>query len=324
MRPSDLEGKNTTFVTTFGGTQDYSKEIIGNSLAKKNMAENNISPLKEFNRFLVNPKTQDYLATVLAEKKASFVNNITALVSNNAALQVCKPDSLIFASLKATALDLPLDQNLGFAYVLPYKDNKNGVTVAQFQMGYKGFIQLAIRTGQFKTINATDVRQGELVDENFITGELTFKKAENREKLPIIGYVAYFKLITGFEKYLYMSRAEMDDHAKKYSQTYRKGYGLWADKDMFNSMAIKTVIKLLLSKYAPLSVEMKEAITVDQAAILEDGRQSYVDRPDDQVQPETIEEAVGQKKDALRARKNEAEQAPQDGSIFPSKPEDLP
>lgn len=279
------------------------------------MAENNIAPLKQFNQFLANPRTQDYLATVLAEKKASFVNNITALVSNNAALQVCKPDTLIFASLKATALDLPLDQNLGFAYVLPYKDNKNNVTVAQFQMGYKGFIQLAIRSGQFKTINATEVRKGELIDENFITGELTFKKAPNREKLPIIGYVAYFKLTAGFEKYLYMSREDMENHAKKYSQTYRKGYGLWADKDMFNSMAIKTVIKLLLSKFAPLSVEMKEAINVDQAAFLDDAHQTYIDRPEDQTQPETIEEAVAEKKETLRAKKQDAE-APQ--------PEDMP
>ena len=163
------------------------------------MAENNqIAPLKAFNLFIANPKTQDYLTTVLAEKKGSFVNNITALVSNNATLQVCKPDTLMFAALKATALDLPLDQSLGFAYVLPYKDNKKGETLAQFQMGYKGFVQLALRTGQFKTLNATEVHEGELVDEDFVTGELTFKKAENRESLPVIGYVAYFKLLNGF------------------------------------------------------------------------------------------------------------------------------
>ena len=132
-----------------------------------------VAPLKAFNMFLANPRTQDYLTTVLAEKKASFVNNITALVSNNTALQVCKPETLMFASLKATALDLPLDQNLGFAYVLPYKDNKSGTTVAQFQMGYKGFVQLALRSGQFKTLNATDVREGELLDEKNIIAYYT-------------------------------------------------------------------------------------------------------------------------------------------------------
>lgn len=266
------------------------------------MTDNNnqIAPLKQFNKFITDPRTQDYLSTVLAEKKAAFVNNITALVSNNAMLQPCKPESLMFACLKATALDLPLDQNLGFAYVLPYKDNKTGTTAAQFQMGYKGFIQLAIRSGQFKTLNATEVREGEIVDENFITGEISFKRAQNREKLPIVGYVAYFKLKTGFEKYFYMTREEMVAHAKRFSQTYKKGYGLWADETMFDSMAIKTVIKLLLSKYAPLSVQMADAVLSDQAAFDDNGDPHYVDGPEDQNQPENIEEAVSEQKKSMR------------------------
>jgi len=258
-----------------------------------------IAPLKAFNTFIANPRTQDYLTTVLAEKKASFVNNITALVSNNAALQVCRPDTLMFASLKATALDLPLDQNLGFAYVLPYKNNKTGVTSAQFQMGYKGFVQLALRTGQFKTLNATDVREGELVDENFVTGELTFKKAENREKLPIIGYVAYFKLLNGFEKYFYMTMPEMKAHALRYSQTFKQGYGLWADESMFDSMAKKTVIKLLISKYAPLSVEMRDAIKADQAVMQKPEEYEYVDN---QEQPAPATEAAQAKAEEVKAQ----------------------
>ena len=274
-----------------------------------------IAPLRQFNMFIANPRTQDYLTTVLAEKKASFVNNLTALVSNNAALQVCKPDTLMFASLKATALDLPLDQNLGFAYVLPYKDNKTGTTSAQFQMGYKGFVQLALRTGQFKTLNATDVREGELVDENFVTGELTFKKAENRESLPVIGYVGYFKLLNGFEKYHYMTVAEMKAHAMRFSQTFRKGYGLWADKDMFDSMAKKTVIKLLLSKYAPLSVEMRDAIKADQAVMQKEDKYDYVDA-DEQTQPEVSAsakakaEAVQAQVDAMKKRRTKKAEDP--------------
>ena len=295
------------------------------------MAENQtaIAPLRAFNAFIANPRTQDYLTTILAEKKASFVNNITALVANNAALQVCKPDTLLYASIKATALDLPLDQSLGFAYVLPYKDNKNNVTVAQFQMGYKGFVQLALRSGQFKTLNATDVREGELVDENFVTGELTFKKAENRESLPVVGYVAYFKLLNGFEKYLYMTAAEMKAHALRFSQTFRKGYGLWADKDMFDSMARKTVLKLLISKYAPLSVEMRDAIKADQAVFRGEDKTEYVDA-DEQSQPEASEsakekaKAVQEQMEAMKKRRGRqvpedegAEDADQDtGEIF--------
>lgn len=261
-----------------------------------------IAPLKQFNMFIANPRTQDYLNTVLAEKKASFVNNLTALVSNNAALQVCKPDTLMFASLKATALDLPLDQNLGFAYVLPYRDNKTGASVAQFQMGYKGFIQLALRSGQFKTLNATDVREGELVDEDFVTGELTFKKADNRESLPIIGYVAYFKLLNGFEKYLYMTSAEMKAHAMRFSQTYKKGYGLWADKEMFDSMAKKTVLKLLISKYAPLSVEMRDAIKADQAVMQKPEEYDYVDNQEQPIDESVVSESAKDKAEEVKAQ----------------------
>lgn len=279
-------------------------------MANENTA---IAPLKQFNMFLANPRTQDYLTTVLAEKKASFVNNLTALVSNNAALQVCKPDTLMFASLKATALDLPLDQNLGFAYVLPYRDNKKGVTLAQFQMGYKGFVQLALRTGQFKTLNATDVREGELVGEDFVTGDLTFKKAENRESLPVIGYVAYMRLLNGFEKYLYMTVAEMKAHALRYSQTYKNKFGNWVEN--FDAMAKKTVIKLLLSKYAPLSVEMRDAIKADQSVLNDKGDTTYVDdNPDDQPQPEVSENAkakaekVKEQMEAMKARRNAKEE----------------
>ena len=291
-------------------------------MANENTA---IAPMKAFNQFLANPRTQDYLTTILAEKKASFVNNITALVANNAALQVCKPDTLLYASIKATALDLPLDQSLGFAYVLPYKDNKSGVTSAQFLMGYKGFVQLALRTGQFKTINTTDVREGELVGEDFVTGDLTFKKAENRESLPVIGYVAYMRLLNGFEKYLYMTSAEIKAHALRFSQTFKRGYGLWADKEMFDSMAKKTVLKLLLSKYAPLSVEMRDAIKADQAVMQKPDEYEYVDNQD-QSAPEPSESAkakamkVKEKIEAMKAR----QAAPEQEEIHAPTIEDMP
>ena len=136
------------------------------------------TPLQAFNRCITNSDVQSYLSQVLGEKKSSFVNNITALVANDMKLQECKPMSLIYAGIKATALDLPLDQNLGFAYVIPYKC-KTG-TEAQFQMGYKGFIQLAIRTGQFRTINVTEVVDGEIASENLITGEIQFVRAKDR------------------------------------------------------------------------------------------------------------------------------------------------
>jgi recombination protein RecT len=119
--------------------------------------------LKAFNQTIQNPNTQKYLESVLGERKGSFVNNLVALVANNANLQVCEPYTIMFAAMKATALNLPLDNSLGFAYVLPYKDNKKNITVAQFQLGYKGVKQLALRTAQFLKLNATEVREGEFV-----------------------------------------------------------------------------------------------------------------------------------------------------------------
>jgi recombination protein RecT len=231
-----------------------------------------MSDLRKFNTDLTNEKTQKYLSEVLGNRKASFVNNIVALVSNNAKLQECEPITLMFAALKATALNLPLDQNLGYAYIIPYKDNKSKTTLAQFQIGKNGFVQLALRSNQFKTINVSDVREGELKSMDRLSGECIFEWEEDRIALPVIGYVAYMKLLSGFEKPLYMTVKEIEVHGKKFSKTYT--LGPW--KDDFGSMAEKTVIKRLLSKYAPLSVEMQQAITSDQAILTESGP-TYID-----------------------------------------------
>ena len=271
-----------------------------------------VSPLKRFNACIANEATQNYLQQVLHERKSSFINNVVALVSNNAALQECQPMSLIYAALKATALDLPLDPNLGFAYIIPYKNNKKNVTEAQFQLGYKGFIQLAIRSGQFLTINVTDIRDGELVDENLLTGELVFKRVQDRDQKPVIGYAAYFKLTNGFSKTLYMTVSEVKAHAGKYSQTYSsrvdyiRNSSKWTTD--FDAMAKKTVLKLLLSKYAPLSVEMQNAIQNDQAVIDDQGEAQYADNPQEQM-PD-IQEAVEVKKEEMRNSEAKPPQLP--------------
>lgn len=239
--------------------------------------------LQLFNQTIANPRTQEYLAQVLGEKRASFVNNLTALVANNTKLQECEPLGLMYAGIKATALDLPLDPNLGFAYVIPYKNNRENKTEAQFQIGYKGFIQLAIRSGQFQSINVTEVKDGELVNEDMLTGDLTFKRAAAnvREGLKTVGYAAFFRLNNGFEKSLYFTVEAVEAHAKKYSQTYGSKYestrnsSKWATD--FDAMAKKTVLKLLLSKYAPLSVEMQMAKDADQGIIDRDGKARYID-----------------------------------------------
>lgn len=247
--------------------------------------ENKETGLQAFNRTITNPQTQKYLADVLGERKGSFVNNLTALVANNASLQECQPFTIMFAALKATALNLPLENSLGFAYCIPYKDNKKGITVAQFQLGYKGFKQLALRSGQFAIIpNATEIKEGELKSRNRLTGECVFEFiADDKERAnaKTIGFASYFRLLNGAESTFYMSAEEMEAHALRYSQTYRSKYdnvrqaSKWSTD--FEDMAKKTVIKLNLSKNAPLSVEMQEAIKSDQSIMYEADKYEYID-----------------------------------------------
>jgi recombination protein RecT len=260
-----------------------------------------MADLKTFNQTITNVKTQEYLASVLGEKKQAFVNNMTALVSNDKALQACDPMSLMFAALKVTSLDLPLDNNLGFAHVIPYKNHKENKTEAQVQLGYKGIAQLAIRSGQFEIINVTDVREGELKGRNRMTGELEFDWIVDdaaRLKAKVIGYVGYFKLLSGYSKTTYWSIAELEQHGVKYSQSFKRGYGVW--KDNFDAMAKKTVLKLMLNKGdAPMSVEMQQAIKYDQSVILdENGSHRYVDN-----QKQSAEDKL----DAIAAKEQEIE-----------------
>lgn len=240
--------------------------------------------LQTFNRTITNPNTMKYLQDVLGERKGTFVNNLTALVANKAELQECEPYTLMFAALKATALNLPIDPSLGMAHIIPYKNKKKGVTEAQFQMGYKGYQQLALRTGQYKKINTTDVREGELKGRNRLTGDFEWdfiKDEKKRLETPIIGYVNYFLLKNGFESTLYMSKEEMQAHALRYSQTYKstndyvRSQSKWTTD--FDEMARKTVIKLNISRNGIMSVELENAILADQSVMREDNKYEYVD-----------------------------------------------
>lgn len=246
--------------------------------------------LKTFNQTITSPSTQKYLTDLLHERKGAFVNNLTALVANNANLQECEPFTLMFAALKATSLNLPLENSLGMAYCIPYKDNKRGITVAQFQLGYKGFKQLALRSGQFAVIpNATEIKEGELKSRNRLTGECVFEFIEDddeRARKKTIGYASYFRLLNGAESTLYMSVEEVTAHALRYSQTFKskvdyiKKSSKWTTD--FDDMAKKTVIKLNLSRNAPLSVEMQDAINADQSVMYEQDKYEYVDNTEQQ------------------------------------------
>ena len=230
---------------------------------------------------------------LLQDRAPQFLTSLTTAINENDKLAACEPQSVLTAALTAASLDLPINQNLGFAYLIPYngkkkvkgedgKDTWVENQTCQFQMGYKGFVQLAQRSGFYKTINATDVRDGEIESNDRLSGEITFNWLEpgEREKAPVVGYVAYFKLLNGFEKMFYMTSEELNNHAKKYSKNFAKwNSGLW--KDDFDSMAKKTVLKLLISKFGPLNTNLQNALAEDQKV---DGK--YIDNPNTVVMEE--------------------------------------
>lgn len=217
---------------------------------------------------------------VLGKKANGFISSLLSLTNSTPALQQADPKTVLSAAMTAATLDLPINPNLGFAYIVPYR-SKNGMQ-GQFQMGYKGFNQLAMRTGQYKTINVSAVYEGQIKSIDPFTGDI---ERGEKESDKIIGYVAYFKMINGFEKYLYMTVEELEAHGKKYSQAYRSGKDcLW--KSNFDSMAKKTVLKLLISKYGIMSIEMlgmDKALQADQAVIGKNNTYDYVDNQDDDV-----------------------------------------
>ena len=245
-----------------------------NTAVATQQATGQATGLKAFNDTITSDRTGTYLTQVLQERKNSFVSNIVALVGSNDKLQKCDPLTVIYAGIKATALGLPLDPNLGQAYIIPRR--LKGVLSAQFQVGYKGFIQLAIRSGQFKTLNTIEVKEGELEEFDLLSGELTFKAKPNRHTLATIGYVAFFELLNGFRKSLYMTLEEVQVHRAKFSKAVEESP--WNTD--FDAMAKKTVLKLLLNRYAPMSIEMQSAVTADQAVFKKDADSpEYVDNP---------------------------------------------
>lgn len=225
---------------------------------------------------------------ILHEKAAGFTANLAVMVNNNTALAKCEPLSVVSAAIISASLDLPLDPNLGFAYIIPYGDK------AQFQIGYKGFTQLAMRSGQYKNIGVVEVYEGQLLSENPLKGEYEFDWTAKKSDT-IIGYAAYFSLLNGFEKTEYWAVDKVKAHGQRFSQTYKKGYGLW--KDDFDSMGRKTVLKRLLSKWGILSIEMQNAVKYDQSVI------NDPNNPDDITYVDVTEQKSFNEDEKIEAKK---------------------
>lgn len=207
----------------------------------------------------------------------AFQGTLLTIVGNDSKLQECTAQSILSAASQALMLNLSLSKSLGYAYVIPYKNHK-GKTEAQFQIGWKGLVQLAQRSGLYKTIRSSVVYEGQIEDIDFITGKITRGQKRSDE---VIGYIAYFELINGFSANMYMSKQDMENHARIYSQSYgydvknHKQNSMWSKN--FDIMGTKTVLKLLLGKYGPLSVAMERAMQADQAAVNADGTFRYID-----------------------------------------------
>ena len=227
------------------------------------LKKNNIVAQKEaktLKGMLEMPAYKNKFNEMLGKKAAGFMSSIIAVANNNKLLAKAEPATVIGAAAQAAMLDLPINQSLGFAYIVPYKG------AAQFQLGYKGYIQLAQRSGQYVDIGAKTVYEGELEYENRLLDKFKFGERTGDK---VIGYLAYFRLTNGFEKMLFMELDEMIAHAKKYSKSYSGGTEKWGLAD-FNTMAEKTVLKRLLSKYGPLSIEsiqMSQALSNDGGVI---------------------------------------------------------
>lgn len=231
------------------------------------------------------PSVQSQFGNALGEHKDAFVASLIDLFTGDKSLQACQPASIVAEALRAATLRLPLNKALGFSYIIVFNNNvKNPdgtwtkVPTPTFIPGYKGYIQLAMRTGQYKTINADFVYEGELRKVNKLTGEIAFDGEKKSDK--IVGYFCYFELLNGFSKTLYVSVEDMANYALRYSPSF-KGKNKPQVEDLikaaqtnqastkvgwegnFNDMGLKTVVRRLLSKYGYLSVEMQDAISKD-------------------------------------------------------------
>ena len=225
--------------------------------------------------FFDKPNIQNKIKELVGKNAATFATSVLQIANSNSMLKTADPMSIFNAACMAATLNLPLQNGLGFAYIVPFRNNKEKKTEAQFQIGYKGFIQLAQRSGQFKRLVAMPVYKKQLLKKDFINGfEFDWEQEPEKDENPI-GYYAYFKLLNDFSAELYMSHDDIVKHAQRYSQTFKKGFGVWHDN--FEAMALKTVTKLLLSKQAPLSVEMQQAVLSDQAVIKNEGEFTYND-----------------------------------------------
>lgn len=238
---------------------------VKNQLAKRKNGKVS-SPVSGVKALLNSPTMEKRFEEIMGKRAPQYMSSILNLVNSDQNLQKCDPMSVISACMVAATLDLPVDKNLGYAWIVPYKNR------ATFQMGYKGYIQLALRTAKYKAINVIEVHEGELVNWNPLTEELEID-FEQKKSDAVIGYAGYFELINGFRKTVFWSREQIDAHRKKFSKS---DFG-W--KNDYDAMAKKTVIRNMLSKWGILSIEMQQAYTEESepSTLKQSNEEEYID-----------------------------------------------
>lgn len=251
---------------------------VQNSIATRNQRPS-------LTAYLTQDAVKNQINSVIGGKNgARFISSIVSAVQANPALQECTNPSILSAALLGESLNLSPSPQLGQYYLVPYNNTEKGTKEAQFQLGYKGYIQLAIRSGQYKKLNVLAIKAGELVRFDPLDEEIEVNLIQDelvREEAETIGYYAMFEYINGYRKAIYWSREKMEAHAKKYSPGYKKDlqkgtkWTFWA-KD-FDAMAYKTMLRQIISKWGIMSIEIQSAIDADMAIIREDGTKDYVE-----------------------------------------------
>lgn len=250
------------------------------------MNNQQIAQRPKFSAMISTPSYQKMINNTLKDpaRVRRFVSSITSAVATNPMLQECDPATILSGALLGESLNLSPSPQLGQYYLVPFNNTKKGCKDAQFQLGYKGYVQLALRSGYYKRLNVMAVKQGELKSWNPLTEEITLDLMEDeiaRENAPSIGYVASFEYLNGFSKTIYWSREKMEAHALRYSKGYaaKKGYTFW-EKD-FDAMAFKTMLRQLISKWGVMSIDLQSAFEADSVAEDTDYMQAgQIDHPE--------------------------------------------
>jgi len=247
------------------------------------MVKNSIQKSKKstFSNFITSAGVKRKINEMIGGQDGQrFMTSIISAVSNNPALSECDQGSILSAAMLGESLKLSPSPQLGQYYMVPFNDRKRGCKVAQFQLGYKGYIQLAVRSGYYKKLNVLAIKENELINYDPLNEEIEvqlIEDEEERENAPTIGYYAMFEYNNGFKKTMYWSKSKMEAHAMKYSMGYKakKGYTFW-EKD-FDGMAYKTMLRQLISKWGIMSIDMQNAQIKDMGVIKENGEPEYVD-----------------------------------------------